>query len=351
MPAQDSMIPPEKIAAVERALREAFGVTAFEDVRKLTNILPSTLIFRIVLQGSPYLLRVILRADDPSCHFACMRAAADAGLAPRVRYTSVEDKIAITDFIEAVPFPRNQAPVRMAHLLRALHALPPFPTRAPHINTTCTFLLHKGPALDGYFEKIRAANILPPAEAKELFARHAQLAAIYPLDESNMVSCHNDLFKPDNVLFDGERLWLIDWEAAFLNDRYADLAVVANLAVTCPAEEQIFLREYFGEEPDEYRRARFYAAQQLAHMFYAMAFLFLGSLGKASLGKGSVDEPIDWSEPVPDFDDLQRRFWSGELSLADSAAKIAYGRVHWKRLQENLRQPRYEESLRIVSLK
>jgi thiamine kinase-like enzyme len=79
---------------------------------------------------------------------------------------------------------------------------------------------------------------------------------------------------------DGNRLWLVDWEAAFQNDRYADLAVVANMIVANESEEKIYLQEYFGEAPDEYRKARFYLMKQLAHMFYTMVFLTLGSPGK-----------------------------------------------------------------------
>ena len=45
------MIPQEKSAAVTRGLREAFGVTAFEDVRRLTKGHTSTLVFRIVVRG------------------------------------------------------------------------------------------------------------------------------------------------------------------------------------------------------------------------------------------------------------------------------------------------------------
>ena len=79
--------------------------------------------------------------------------------------------------------------------------------------------------------------------------------------------------------------------------------------------------------------------QQLAHMFYAMAFLTLGSSGK----------PVDRSEPVPAFRDFQRRFWAREVSLTDNEAKIVYGRVHWERLSQNMRQARYKGALRIVS--
>src|SRR5262249_44061196 len=162
--------------------------------------------------------RIIMRTDDPTCHFTCMKTASDAGMAPRVWYTSVADKFSITDFVDAVPFQAMEALVRIPRTLRALHALAPFPTRAPHINTTCTFLLNKGPASEGFIQRVQSANILPEAEGKELFAAYEQVAAVYPTLEPDMVSSHNDLFKPDNILFDGQRVWLVDWEAAFLND-------------------------------------------------------------------------------------------------------------------------------------
>jgi hypothetical protein len=193
-------------------------------------------------------------------HFNCMQAAAEAGLAPRVRYASAEDRISITDFVEAVPFPATDALRRVPAALRRLHALPPFPV-AP-FNTTCTFLLNKGPTLDGFLHKFRTVNILPEHDLKELLAQYARVAA-----------------------------------------------------------------------------ARFYLMKQLAHMFYAMAFLSLGSAGK----------PVDWSEPVPAYSDFQRRFWAREVDLADNHSKTIYGKVHWEQLRRNLRQPRFDETLRIVA--
>ncbi|HMJ22741.1 MAG TPA: hypothetical protein VK513_12565 [Terriglobales bacterium] len=61
-----------------------------------------------------------------------------------------DKRLPITDFVEAVPFPVTEALVRMPNALRTLHALPPFPTRAHHLNTSCRFLLNKGTALDGF---------------------------------------------------------------------------------------------------------------------------------------------------------------------------------------------------------
>ena len=224
------MIPPEKTAAVTLALNETFGVTGFEDILDLSERPGSNRAFRIVVRGSPYLLRINTRPGDMARHFTCMQAAADAGLAPRVKYASIEDRISITDFVEAVPFLAKDALVRIPAALRTLHALPPFPG-AP-FNTTCTFLLNKGPALDGFLQTFRASSILPENETAELLVGYQQVAAIYLRLDSDLAPSHNDLFKPDNMLFDGNRLWLVDWEAAFQNDRYADLAVVANMIVT-----------------------------------------------------------------------------------------------------------------------
>ena len=147
------MIPQEKTAAVARGLREAFGVTAFEDIRIITGGLTSSLVFRIVVRGSPFLLKIIIRTDDPTCHYTCMKAAAEAGLAPHVWYTSIPDRISITDFVEAVRFPVTDALVRMPIVLRTLHALPPFPRVANHLNISCMFLMNKGPPVEGFIRR------------------------------------------------------------------------------------------------------------------------------------------------------------------------------------------------------
>src|SRR5579884_2857362 len=333
------MIPPDKRAAVTRGLREAFGVTEFEKICDLSRGAGANPVFRIVVQGSAFLLRINLRAGDLARHFTCMKAAAEAGLAPRVWYTSIEDRISITDFVEAVPLAATDALVCLPATLRKLHALPPFPAAPKHINTSCTFLLNKGTALEGFIQRFRAANLLPKGEAEELLAGYSQVAAVYPRRDSDMVSSHNDLFKPDNILFDGRRVWLVDWEAAFLNDRYADLAVVANLLVTNEAEESLYLQEYFGKPPDSYQLARFFLTQHLAHIFYTMAFVFMSS----------ATEPVNLCEDVPDFRDFQRRLWTGEINLESKEMKIAYAKAHWNQLLQDRQQTRFEEALKIVS--
>jgi len=161
------------------------------------------------------------------------------------------------------------------------------------------------------------------------------LSAVYPRHDSDMVSCHCDL-KPENILFDGDRVWLVDWEAAHVNDRYFDLAIVANFVVSSEAEERAYLEAYFGRPADEYQLARLFLMRQVLHMMYAAFFLLLGN-------------PADENDTLPAFRNFHRRIWAGEIDLADNEMKTVYGRVHWEQLLHNVRQPRFEEAIRIVA--
>src|SRR5262245_3910289 len=145
--------------------------------------------------------------------------------------------------------------------------------------------------------------------------------------------------KPENILFDGERVWIVDWEAAFLNDRYSDLAVMANFVVTNDAEEEAYLRTYFGEAPGEYRLSRFYLMRQVVHMFYAMAFMPSGFAGK----------PIELNTKAPGFRDFHNRILAGEVNLAADEVKMQYGKVHLNQLLQNVRTVGFQDALRIVS--
>jgi aminoglycoside phosphotransferase (APT) family kinase protein len=324
------VIPTERSAAVSRGLNEAFGTTAIEDVSKTAQGLSSDLVFRIVVKGSPFLLRIMTRIDersDPVRVFTCMQAAAKAGLAPRVLYCNAEDGVAILDWIAAVPFPAAQATVRLPATLRKLHRLPPFPKIFNYVTAHNYFIW-----------RLRGSGLLPDGELEEVFRRYLQICATYPRLDADLVSCHMDL-KPENILFDGSSVWLVDWQAAFVNDRYFDLAMVANFAVTNDLDEGIFLEGYFGQPPDEYQSARFFLMRQVLHMLSAAVFLLLGSAGK----------PIRQDQNPPSFREFHERVWAGGVDLADNHLKVVYGMVHWAQLLHNVRQPRLDNALGIVS--
>jgi thiamine kinase-like enzyme len=323
------MIPEDKKPLVERALREAFGVTEFDDIRELTAGLSSALIFRIVVKGQPYLLRVIMRMDaiaDPTRQITCMKAGEKAGIAPKIRYTSVEDRVIITDFVNAKSFPKAEALARVPATIRTLHALPPFPRTVNYLD-----------AMDRFIENFRVANILPDSETADAFELYGQVKEVYPRVEADMVSSHNDL-KPENVLFDGEQIWLVDWEAGFLNDRYLDLAVVGNFVATNEEEEKTLLRAYFGAEPTEYQLARLYLMRQILHVSYTAVFCLMRAAVK----------PVDAERKVRDYREFHDRVWAGEISLAGDDERVEYARAHLKQALLEMHAARFEEAMRIV---
>jgi thiamine kinase-like enzyme len=325
------MIPENKKSAVTLALQTAFGVSEYDEITELTQGLSTALIFRIMVNGRPYLLRIITRTDsisDPSHHNDSMKTAADAGLAPQIRYMNLEDRIYITDFINAKPFPLDEARILMPALLRRLHALPLFSSRIYYLDF-----------VDSQVRKMLGANIIPDYAQKEFLNKYERIYAVFPRNQEEMVSCHNDL-KPDNILFDGKRVWLVDWEAAFPNDRYVELAAVGNFFLTSEEHEKEYLKIYFGKDASEYQRARFFLMQQLMHLIYGCYFMLLAA---------KDGNAVDLQSAVPEFRAFHDCVWKGELYLLDKTIQAQYARVHLERVRKNMQLERFEQSLKIVA--
>ncbi|WP_437774857.1 phosphotransferase [Sorangium sp. So ce1097] len=320
------MIPDAKQPAVARALRETFGVDAPEDIRRLTGGPSTALLFRIVVKGHPYLLRLILREDaqsDPTWQLGCMKIAAEAGIAPRIWYASAADRLSITDFVEAKPMPGDAA-TRIADAIRRLHALPSFPRSASYLDT-----------IDSFVQRFQEARLLPERATDDLVRRYGRLAKVYPRGDADLVASHNDL-TPDNILFDGERVWLVDWEEASLNDRYADLAVAASFFVRNEADEEAYLRAYFGEPAGEHRRARLYLMRQAVHVFNATRFMLLA----AASGKA-----FDPEMTAPDSRAFHSRLASGETSLATDEGKLEYAKAHLMQALRGMQAQRFDDAI------
>jgi hypothetical protein len=242
---------------------------------------------------------------------------------------SIEDRISITDFIIEQPFPINAAKEMIPRLLGKLHSLPKFPFRINYFER-----------MEKYMPQFRAAGILPEDELKELFEIYQRIVTVYPRNDiENWVSCHNDS-KPENIVFDGQRPWLVDWEAAFLNDRYLDLAIVANFVVMDEKDEVPYLEAYFERTFDVYKHARFFLMQEILHLYYFM-FLTVFDTG---------EKPIDIDKiNKRDFREFHNGMWNGEISLPHTNTKREYAMLHLEQFLLKVQSKRFEDSLRIVS--
>jgi aminoglycoside phosphotransferase (APT) family kinase protein len=339
-----ALVPEEKHGAVEKALRAAFGTAEVEEVTPLTGGGSGAAVLKVTVGGVPYVLRVIRHVhdlNDPARQFVCLRRASDAGISPRLHYADAADAVSITDHVAPVPLRDHPGPplVALGEAIKAIQATPTFPAFVNHLD-----------GVDGFIRQVRAAGVLPEGETREHFALYARLAEAYPRHDPDLVSAHNDL-NPRNVLFDGARLWIIDWESAFRNDRYADLANVANFFFTDePAdggpgwEEDQLLGAYFGASPSDYQRARFFLMRQVSHLSYAMLLALL------ALSRRPPGHPWDAGMETPRLHEFHRRLAGHGAGPQDPLATpeglFFYGKVWLNEALHHMRGPRFEESLR-----
>ncbi len=334
------MIPDAKRPAVDRALMAAFGATELDSIVPVSGGLSGALVYRIRMGGIAYLLRIEggASAFDPAHWYGCMEIAAQAFLAPRVRHACAADGVAIMDFIPQQSLildyagTRTELLVELAQTIRALHQTPLFPPLMDYLD-----------GLEAILGQLRASGLVSPGALAETLARHAEVAAAYRRLPQELVSSHNDL-NPRNVLYDGARLWLVDWEASFRADRWVDLAAVASFFTSTPGEEEVLLRTYFGEAPDAARRARMFLARQINHLFYGAIFL----VGAAAERPGARLPGARLE--APPLAELHRRIAEGDFIIDAWENRIVYGQARLMAAVANLAGPDCAPALAALAL-
>jgi aminoglycoside phosphotransferase (APT) family kinase protein len=335
-----SPFPQTKQAAIARALMTAFGTSELDNASPMSGGLSGAGLWRIRVGGIAYVLRIEGTRDalrDPVRSYACMRVAAQAFLAPGVRYADAEDGVAIMDLVatrslaQDDPAASQALIVELAQSVRLLHQTKAFPPLVDYLD-----------GVDALLDLFRRNALLAPAATEELFARYAQLRAVYRTAPGDWVSSHNDL-NPGNVLYDGARLWLIDWESAFLADRYVDLASVANWFARDAEADKVLLATYFGAPPGPEQRARFELMRQVNHLFYGVIFLN----GAASERPGAALS--DRTLAGPGLASLREGLAAGVFSLQAWEDRAAYGKARLAAALAGLRQPAVAQALRLVA--
>lgn len=330
------LVPDAKRDAVGRALLAAFGTTELDSVTPITGGLSGAGLFRIRVGGIAYVLRIEPPPHafgDPVRGHVCMRTAAEAFLAPRVRYADPADGVAIMELIKtrsiAHDYPGDGLPLitELAQAVRVLHATPAFPPLVDYLD-----------GMDMLIGQQRAAPFVDPAALEPAFAGFAALRRVYRTRAEDLVSSHNDL-NPNNILYDGQRLWLIDWETAFLADRFVDLASVANWFGGDDGRDERLLVTYFGGAPSPEQRARFHLMRQVNHLFYGLIFL----AGAAAERPGHL--PADRSLAGPDLGPLRQRLSTGDLGLMAWDDRVTYAKARLAAATEGLRGPAFDTAL------
>lgn len=204
----------------------------------------------------------IRRADEAEC----LRHAFALGIGAELLFADTRRGLFLTRYVNAKPLELSgvqRRPAAMEHLARLLRTL------------------HDGPAIPGRFEVgevIRSyeseaagrGRAFPSSFTKTGSLRRRLEALLKP--GFRPVPCHNDLLA-GNLLYDGERLWLLDWEYAGMGDARFDLAnLISNLELDSGLRD-FFLKCYFGS-----------ATEAAARLPEIEAMLILSDLREAAWG-------------------------------------------------------------------
>lgn len=217
----------------------------------------------VVRLGGDIPVHQVMRFNE----LAASHAAHAAGLSPEVVYN--EPGILVLRFVEGKVFgeadvrdPANLT--RILPLLKACHRDLPKHLRGPAL---IFWVFH---VIRDYGHSLVAGNSRHLEKLPRLLEINESLeAAVGRID---LVFGHNDLL-PANLIDDGQRLWLIDWDYAGFNSPLFDLANLASNNQLPPEQEAWLLENYFDQPPDADLWRRYNAmkcASLLRETFWSM---------------------------------------------------------------------------------
>ncbi len=330
-----SIVPEEHREHVASALRSAFGPQGVSSMAAVTGGASGALTYRVETGDGPHLLRIEgIRGPLRNPHqYECMQIAADAGIAPPIRHLDADAGVLVMPFISQQPLasfaggPPALA-TAAAELLARLHHTTPFPVHGDHLDN-----------LDRMLRFLERSGRVAPGLLDRHIAAFEHIRAVYPWQPETFVSAHND---PNelNLLFDGDRLWLIDWETASRNDPFVDVATVGHHLGTTPDLREQLLSAWLGRGPDALDRARLTLMSRITQ-------LYAGSIILIVVVDPEVPTHTDLTPMT--IDQFRAAVASGELQPSTPAIAHAFAKLVLGQYIEGLAAPELEHALRVAA--
>jgi aminoglycoside phosphotransferase (APT) family kinase protein len=329
------LIPAERREAARTALAAAFGARPVDGLRLLQGGVSGALIWRVDVGGRACVLR--LEPERIALHhrqrgYACMTAAAAAGVAPAVRYADPAAGVAVMDFVDGRPL--SEHPDGSAGLVRELGAM------IARLQATAPFqtLGDSGDDVAALLATLRASGLFAPGLLDPYADGLARVRAACPWDPASLVSSHNDP-NPRNMLFDGRRVWLVDWELAFRNDPLFDVAILTTELAATPDLEDILVAAALGRPSDRALRARLAVTRLLTRLFYGCIALE----AFAGLPRTAPEDSLDALTPAA----FRSAATAGRLGTGSGIA-WAFGKMSLAAFTDGLSSPGIDEALELA---
>ena len=301
-------------AALQRVLPEA----AIGEVKSITPVrlgLSGAGVYAVTSANGEYILRVQgegVSDDFWDQHLLILKRAAEHGVAPPVVHVDEGVRAIVSTRISGVPLPavladpaqRQTAVADVIARLRSLHTIDPAGIAERN-------------ALEyarSVWQEQRQRTGFPPwaANTGSVFDK---LEATLARDTRRVVS-HNDV-NPGNVLWDGTRSWLVDWEVAGLGHPYYDLAAFVTFLGVDAERAYALLALQEQSSLDDRARETFAALRQLVAL--AVGYVFLSLVPDLSIFVAAT------REDAPTLLQCRAAMRTGELDLQTPLGQAKFG--------------------------
>ena len=194
-----------------------------------------------------------LLAIDRDAEHANSQLAARSGVGPRVVEYSPAEGVLIVEWIDGRTFDNADLDdpdqlSRVADICRRLHG------GARFVGDFDMFGVQRR-----YLAIVRESGFRLPEDYASFEPAVRRIEQVLRASATGTVPCHNDLLAA-NIMDDGERLWLIDYEYSGNNDACFELGNIWAEAVLAPDRLEHLAAAYFGRPaPVETARARLFA--------------------------------------------------------------------------------------------
>jgi aminoglycoside phosphotransferase (APT) family kinase protein len=306
------------VEEVAGMLPDRFG--AVRSVEAIQVGLSGAGVYGVATDAGDYVLRIApVSRETWQRELVVRRITSDAGIAPTLEWVDDDRRATLTRRIGGRGFTaalagdsdgRIRALGAVARLLRRLHSLPPdgfVPTDPVAMARQIWSLECERPGFPTWV----APTLAHVDRAERLLA-----------DDQRRAPSHNDM-NPANVLWDGERAWLVDWEQSGLTHPYYDMAALTTFLRVDDAIGLQLLTAQEGAPLSTTEADTFVALRRLAMVFYGVMFFGLAPALQPSV-PGDIEE-------VPSMAEIYARLGSGTLSLRTPEGQALYGAVLLKR--------------------
>ncbi|GAC1659047.1 MAG: hypothetical protein NVS4B3_26890 [Gemmatimonadaceae bacterium] len=288
-------------------------------------------VYRVDSAGEAFVLKVAPEHVAPARWrraLAIWQRAADAGLTPALVHVDEARRAVVTAFVVDRSFPvlyrdplsHERALAELGRTLGRVHALP-----LPSEGESSDAAAAPWTSLTTSWAALTTAGIAVPDFVRR--AASGLLEEVPPESGRAPVLSHNDVH-PKNLVHDGVRLYLMDWDTAGPNDPFYDLATIAVfLGMNGPTCRRL-LRAY-EQGPDTSPKdeaalpKRFLYDRRLIAVLCGVNFLQFGFQSGYTAGAEAAGSESPESGAA--LREVHQRMRAGTLSFATGEGRWAFG--------------------------